>query len=117
MGMASTVVACALRFDRATVAHVGDSRCYLIRSNEARAVTKDHTVAAEQQRLGLLSAEEAEHAQTRHVLSRSLGANLFVAVDIDEVQLMPAIAVSPARRGNWWSALTNSMAATMSVCS
>ncbi len=90
LGMASTIVACAVRFDRATVAHVGDSRCYLIRSNEARAITKDHTVAAEQRRMGLISAAEEEHAQTRHVLSRSLGANLFVAVEIDEVQLMPA---------------------------
>lgn len=89
MGMASTIVTCALRFDRATVAHVGDSRCVLFRSNEARAITKDHTVAAEQQRLGLISAEEAEHAHTRHVLSRSLGANLFVAVELDEVQLLP----------------------------
>jgi protein phosphatase len=89
-GMASTIVACTLRFDRATVAHVGDSRCYLIRSNEARAITRDHTVAAEQRRMGLLSSEEAEHAETRHVLSRSLGANLFVSVEIDEVQLLPA---------------------------
>jgi PPM family protein phosphatase len=87
-GMASTIVACTLRFDRATVAHIGDSRFYLIRGNEARAITRDHTVAAEQQRMGLLSAEEAAMAETRHVLSRSLGANLFVNVEIDEVQLL-----------------------------
>jgi protein phosphatase len=87
-GMASTIVACMLRFDRATVAHVGDSRCYLIRGNEARAITRDHTVAAEQQRMGLLSTEEAATAHTRHVLSRSLGANLFVNVEIDEVPLL-----------------------------
>ena len=36
-GMATTLVACALRFDRAVIAHVGDSRCYLIRSGEAQA--------------------------------------------------------------------------------
>ena len=89
MGMASTIVACVLRFDRATIAHVGDSRCYLIRRNEARAITRDHTVAAEQQRMGLLSADEAAQSHARHVLSRSLGANLFVNVDVDEVQLMP----------------------------
>jgi protein phosphatase len=87
-GMASTIVACGLRFDRATVAHVGDSRCYLIRGNEARPITRDHTVAAEQQRMGILSAEEAAQVHTRHVLSRSLGANLFVNVEIDDVQLM-----------------------------
>jgi PPM family protein phosphatase len=89
VGMASTIVVCGVRFDRATVGHVGDSRCYLIRSGEARCLTRDHTVAAEQVRMGVLSAEEAEEASTRHVLSRSLGMNLFVNVDIDEIQLLP----------------------------
>src|SRR5271165_5550157 len=88
-GMASTIVACALRFDRATVAHVGDSRCFLIRNGEARTITRDHTVAADQVRLGVLSAAEAAEASTRHVLSRSLGMNLFVNVEIDEVQVLP----------------------------
>lgn len=87
-GMASTIVVCGVRFDRATVAHVGDSRCYLLRGNEARPITRDHTVAAEQARSGLLSAEEAAEASTRHVLTRSLGANLFVNIEIDEVQLL-----------------------------
>ena len=84
-GMSSTIVVCALRFDRATVAHVGDSRCYLVRGGKARPITRDHTVAAEQARLGLLSAAEAAEAETRHVLSRSLGSGLFVNVEIDEV--------------------------------
>lgn len=87
-GMASTIVVCGVRFDRATVAHVGDSRCYLLRGNEARPITRDHTVAAEQERIGLLSAEEAAEVPTRHVLSRSLGANLFVNVEVDGVQLL-----------------------------
>jgi protein phosphatase len=87
-GMASTLVVCALRFDRATIGHVGDSRCYLIRSGEARCITRDHTVAADQVRLGTLTPAEAAQAETRHVLSRSLGMNLFVSVEIDEVQLL-----------------------------
>ena len=87
-GMASTIVVCALRFDRATVAHVGDSRCYLVRSGDARPITRDHTVAADQARLGLVSAEEAAESSQRHVLTRSLGMNLFVNVEIDEVQLL-----------------------------
>jgi len=87
-GMASTIVVCGVRFDRATIAHVGDSRCYLIRSNEARPITRDHTVAAEQERIGLLSAEEAAESASRSVLTRSLGANLFVNIEIDEVQLL-----------------------------
>ena len=88
-GMSSTVVVCALRFDRATIAHVGDSRCYLIRNQKARVITQDHTVANEQLRLGLLSKREANSLPTRHVLSRSLGSGLFVKVEIDEIQLLP----------------------------
>jgi PPM family protein phosphatase len=88
-GMASTIVVAALRFDRVTVAHVGDSRCYLIRTGDARPLTADHTVVADQARLGLISAEEAAESSQRHVLSRSLGMNLFVNIDVDEVQLLP----------------------------
>ena len=87
-GMASTIVVCGVRFDRATIAYVGDSRCYLIRNGNAQPITHDHTVAAEQERMGLLSAEEAAEASTRHLLSRSLGGNLFVSVEINEVQLL-----------------------------
>lgn len=88
-GMATTLVACALRYDRAVVAHVGDSRCYLIRGGEARVLTRDHTVAKEHERLGLLSAEEASEADTRHVLSRSLGGELFVSVEVTDHQVLP----------------------------
>lgn len=88
-GMSSTIVVCALRFDRATIAHVGDSRCYLIRNQKAKAITQDHTVVNEQLRIGVLSKKEASSATTRHILSRSLGSNLFVKVEVDEVQLLP----------------------------
>jgi protein phosphatase len=88
-GMSSTIVVCALRFDRATIAHVGDSRCYLIRDSKARAVTNDHTVANEQFHMGILSKAEAAEADTRHILSRSLGTNLFVKVDVNELQVQP----------------------------
>ena len=87
--MATTVVACALRYDRVVVAHVGDSRCYLIRHGLALQITRDHTVVAEQVRLGLLSESEAAEAQTRHLLSRSLGSDLFVNVEIDDRQVQP----------------------------
>ena len=92
-GMASTIVACTLRFDRATVAHVGDSRLYVIRKGETRQITRDHTVAKEQSRLGILSSLEAAQGATRHVLSRSLGKGLFASVEINEVQLLPGDVV------------------------
>ena len=88
VAMATTVVACALRYDKVTIAHVGDSRCYLIRRGHARALTRDHTVVNEQVRLGVMSARQAAKAETRHVLSRSLGQDLFVNVDVAEHHIM-----------------------------
>jgi len=84
--MATTVVACALRFDRAVIAHVGDSRCYLIRHGHAKQLTKDHTVVNDQLRLGILTAREAAENQNKHLLSRSVGADLFVNVDTTDTQ-------------------------------
>ena len=88
-GMATTLVACALRYDRAVIAHVGDSRCYLIRQRAATVLTRDHTIAHEQARLGLLSADEAAGAETRHILSRSLGTALSVNVEMGDHQVFP----------------------------
>lgn len=85
--MATTIVACALRYDRATVAHVGDSRCYLIRRGQANLITRDHTLANEQVRLKLLTKEEAEKSDNRHTLSRSLGTESLVSVELNEHQL------------------------------
>ncbi len=87
VAMSTTLVACALRFDRVVVAHVGDSRCYLVRQGRATALTRDHTVANEQVRLGVLSAQKAAEVPTRHLLSRSLGNDLFVQVETCENQL------------------------------
>ncbi len=85
--MATTLVACAFRYDRVVVAHVGDSRCYLIRHGLASQLTRDHTVVAEQVRLGVLSAREAETAQTKHILSRSIGNDMFVNVEMSDHQV------------------------------
>jgi PPM family protein phosphatase len=85
--MASTLVACLLRFDRATVAHVGDSRCYLIRHGRARLLTRDHTVLNEQSRLRVFSGAESQ--RMRNTLSRSVGHNLFVAPEISEHHVVP----------------------------
>jgi protein phosphatase len=86
--MATTLVACLLRHDRATVAHVGDSRCYLIRRGHANVLTDDHTLVGEQVRMGILSEAEAKTSEKRHQLSRSVGNNLFVNADIDEHQIL-----------------------------
>ncbi len=83
----TTVVACALRHDQACIAHVGDSRCYHVRDGRAMAVTHDHTWVNEQRRLGLISPAEASNSESRHVLTRSLGPELFVTADTMTVAL------------------------------
>ena len=85
--MATTLVACALRYDQAIVSHVGDSRCYLVRSGKARQITQDHTMVNEQRKLGLISADEIPNSDARHVLIRSLGPEMFVSPDTTAVTL------------------------------
>lgn len=87
--MCTTIVACLLRYDRVAVAHVGDSRCYLIRRGQAQRLTQDHSLVGEQVRMGLLSEEEAANSDRKNILSRSLGANMFVNVELNEHQLLP----------------------------
>ena len=86
--MASTVVALALDQDRATLAHAGDSRCYLWRAGSLRQMTRDHRFAAEQAALGILTFREAEAAPTQSYLTRSLGADLMVQPEINEFPLL-----------------------------
>ena len=87
--MATTMVACALRYDQAVVSHVGDSRCYLVRNGKARQVTEDHTWVAQQRKLGLISAEDIAGSDTRHVLIKSLGPELFISPDTAAISVQP----------------------------
>ena len=85
--MATTLVACALRYDQAIVSHVGDSRCYLVRNGRARQVTQDHTLVNEQRKMGLISSDEIPDSDSRHVLIRSIGPELFISPDTSAVTL------------------------------
>ncbi len=87
--MATTLVACALRYDQAVVSHVGDSRCYLVRNGQARQITQDHTWVNEQRKMGLISASEIPSSDSRHVLMRSLGPEMFVSPDTTVLTLLP----------------------------
>ena len=86
--MATTLVACALRYDQAIVSHVGDSRCYLVRNGKASQVTQDHTWVNEQRKMGLISASEMAGSDSRHVLIRSLGPEMFVSPDTIALTLL-----------------------------
>jgi serine/threonine protein phosphatase PrpC len=85
--MATTLVACAMRHDQAIVSHVGDSRCYLVRNGVAKQVTQDHTWVAQQRKLGLISAAEVAESDSRHVLIRSMGPEMFVSPDTTTITL------------------------------
>ena len=85
--MGTTVVTCALRHDKAIISHVGDSRCYQIRDGKATLLTRDHTWVGEQRKLGLISATEAEQSESRHILTRSVGPELFVTADTKTVTI------------------------------
>lgn len=87
--MATTLVACALRYDQAVISHVGDSRCYHVRDGKTRQVTEDHTWVAQQRKLGLISAEDIAASDTRHVLIRSLGPEMFVSPDTTTISILP----------------------------
>ena len=87
--MATTLVACALRYDQAIVSHIGDSRCYLVRNGKARQVTQDHTLVNEQRKMGLITADEIADSDSRHVLIRSLGPEMFVSPDTSAITLQP----------------------------
>jgi PPM family protein phosphatase len=87
--MATTLVTCALRHDQAIVSHVGDSRCYLVRNGNARQITQDHTWVNEQRKLGLITTEDIAQSDSRHVLIRSLGPEMFVSPDTTAVTLLP----------------------------
>ncbi len=87
--IATTIVACALRYDQAVVSHVGDSRCYFVRNGQARQITQDHTWVNEQRKMGLISASEIAESDTRHVLIRSVGPEMFVSPDTTAVALEP----------------------------
>jgi len=88
-GMGATVVAAWVEDQRLSVAHVGDSRAYLLRGGALEQLTADHSLVAEQVRQGLLTPQQAESSELQNVLTRALGPAESVLVDADEHQIMP----------------------------
>jgi PPM family protein phosphatase len=81
-GMGTTTSALVVRGNQGWFAHVGDSRIYLIRGNEIKQLTDDHSLVATMVREGLLTTEEAETHPRRNVLQRSIGVGEEVEIDI-----------------------------------
>lgn len=83
-GMGTTVVA-ALADERGiTVAHVGDSRLYVLRSGRLERLTEDHSLVQDQVRHGLITPEQAETSHLQNILTRALGTEAQVKVDVSD---------------------------------
>lgn len=83
-GMGATVVATILFGDKICIAHVGDSRVYRLRSGRLEQITQDHSMIQELVRRGFISQEEARQSVNRNVVTRALGVEAQVNVDIGE---------------------------------
>jgi PPM family protein phosphatase len=85
-GMGTTCIALLLHGDVAVVGHVGDSRAYLVREGGILQLTEDHSLVNEQVRAGLLTSEEAKHSRLRNIITRSVGFEEDVLVDVAGVE-------------------------------
>src|SRR5881275_612879 len=85
-GMGTTVVACMADDGKMSVAHVGDSRAYMIRDGKISRITNDHSWVFEQVQAGMLTEAEAEKHPLRNVITRALGGALSVNPDATEVE-------------------------------
>ena len=88
-GMGATLTAAWFDNGRLSIAHVGDSRAYLLRGGTLLQLTSDHSLVAEQVRRGIITPQEAEASEMQSVLLRALGAHSQVEVDVDEVGIYP----------------------------
>jgi protein phosphatase len=81
-GMGTTCTALLVRDDRVFVAHVGDSRAYLIRHGDLRQLTQDHSLVAQLVARKQLTPEEARHDPRRNVVTRCIGISPVVEADV-----------------------------------
>jgi len=81
-GMGTTLTAAYLDGDELTLAHVGDSRAYLLRDGELSRLTRDHTLVEELVRRGELTEEEAAEHPQRSIITRALGPEPDIDVDL-----------------------------------
>ena len=88
-GMGTTIVACLFYDNRLSIAHVGDSRLYRVRDNRLEQITLDHSLLQELVNRGFYSREEAERATNRNYVTRALGVEPTVQVELQEIDVMP----------------------------
>jgi serine/threonine protein phosphatase PrpC len=88
-GMGTTLVVALFYDNRVLVAHLGDSRLYLLRDSELRQVTRDHSLLQEQIDSGLLTVEQAKNAQHKNLVTKALGIDPSVEPEIHEYPTLP----------------------------
>lgn len=86
-GMGTTLTFLYFMNGHAMLAHVGDSRCYLIRAGEIFQMTKDHSLVAELVSKGELTAQQAKTHPYRNIITRALGTDETVAVDAQNIDI------------------------------
>jgi serine/threonine protein phosphatase PrpC len=88
-GMGTTLVVGVFREDRLLLGHIGDSRCYRLRSGTLSQITKDHSLLQEQIDAGLISIEQAATSSIKNLVTRALGVEDAVALDVNEHVVEP----------------------------
>ncbi len=88
-GMGTTIVAVQIDRKRLSIAHIGDSRVYLIRAGNMEQLTDDHSIVYEQVKRELITKEEASRSELKNILTRALGIAEDVEVDLSEMTLSP----------------------------
>ncbi|UCC13193.1 MAG: Stp1/IreP family PP2C-type Ser/Thr phosphatase [Gammaproteobacteria bacterium] len=88
-GMGTTLVACLFYDDRVSIAHVGDSRAYRLRGDRLEQLTLDHSLLQELVDRGFYSPEEAQRSTNRNYVTRALGVESTVEVEIQEETVLP----------------------------
>ena len=88
-GMGTTLTGAFVSDDEVSIVHVGDSRAYLYRDGTLRQLTRDHSLVEELRRQGQLTSEEAEEHPQRSIITRALGPEPDVEVDVHTHQARP----------------------------
>lgn len=86
-GMGTTIVAVLVQGDRLCVAHVGDSRGYLLRGGHLKQITFDHSLVSEQMRAGLISEKDAKNHRFKNIITRSVGYQEDVEIDLNYLEV------------------------------
>ena len=88
-GMGTTIVACMFYDNKISVAHVGDSRAYRMRAGKLDQVTLDHSLLQELVDRGFYSEEEAQRSTNKNYVTRALGVEPTVEVEVHEYEVLP----------------------------